>query len=341
MDESKIEKAIYLISELEQIFKELNDQEFDDRLFERISYLLLSILDPRDLQKHSKIAEFLLLNKRKSQLLAFIRHAITLNYSFEASKNGNKAFVSPYYVQWYNDGVMFLEGKERFAGLIGLYTNSEVKYAISDRDVREGEEFEKNDLKFISVEEISALRTNKNIRDLPSFETPLNELEKMIKDNEKNEFKYQEWIERYPWTLGLQYKLVQSHTQFDNENIPDFTAIRTHDDYRDIFEIKQPFLKLFRNGGGFTSEFNDSWNQVERYLNFVRENKDYLYRNKGLRFENPSCSLIIGYNLNPNQREELRRKEKMNPSIRILTYNDLIALCKNTIEILKSRENKQ
>ena len=82
----------------------------------------------------------------------------------------------------------------------------------------------------------------------------------------------------------MQYKLVQRHTQFDNENIPDFTAIRTHDDYRDIFEIKQPFLNLFRQTKGFTSEFHDSSNQVERYLNFVRENKDYLRRSKG--FEN-------------------------------------------------------
>lgn len=282
----------------------------------------------------------MLKNKHRSQLLAYIRHIITLNYSLKgSSKDGNKAFVSPLDVQWYDEGVMYLEGEVPFTGLIGLYINNEARYAISNRDAGCGEELTKDDLSFISIGEANNLLKelkNRSIKDISDLETPLNIMEKMLKDGEESEFKYQEWIKKYPWILGLQYKLVQRHTQFDNENIPDFTAIRTHDDYRDIFEIKQPFLNLFRQTKGFTSEFNDSWNQVERYLDFVRENKDYLRRSKGLKFENPKCFLIIGYNLTPSEREEIRRKEKLNPSITILTYNDLIAFGKNTVGILKS-----
>ncbi|ABE51549.1 Shedu anti-phage system protein SduA domain-containing protein [Methanococcoides burtonii] len=159
----------------------------------------------------------------------------------------------------------------------------------------------------------------------------------MLEDGEETEHRYQEWIEKYPWILGLQYSLVQRHTQFDNENIPDFTAVRVHDNSRDIFEIKQPFLNLFRKNGVFSSEFNDSWNQIERYLDFARENKDYLRRSKGLNIENPKCYLLIGYNLTHEERDKIRRKEKLNSSIIILTYNDLIQFAENTVGFLKSR----
>lgn len=339
MVESKKDIGIRLICELEEIFKELPDKEFDDGVFERVDSLLLSILNPDNVHKHSNIQDFLLTNKNRSQLLAYIRHAITQNYSFRGyGENGKKIFVSPNHTQWYDDGVMFLEGEELFAGYIGLYINGEVRYALSNRDSRVGEIFEKDDLKFISIDEANTLSRElekKRIKNLSSLEMPIYELEKMLKDHEKSESKYQEWIEKYPWILGLQYKTIQPHPIFDNENIPDFNGIRTHDDYRDIIEIKQPFLNLFRQDGGYTSEFNDSWNQVERYLLHVKENKDYLDRNKGLKFENPSCILIIGYDLSSSQREALRKKEKMNSAIKIYTYNDLIAYGKYTVDILK------
>lgn len=62
MVESKMEKGISLICELEEIFKNISDEEFDSRLFERIDFLLLSILDPGDLHNHSSIAEFLVVS---------------------------------------------------------------------------------------------------------------------------------------------------------------------------------------------------------------------------------------------------------------------------------------
>lgn len=339
MVESKKEIGIRLICDLEEIFKELPDKEFDDEVFERVDSLLLSILNPNNVHKHSNIQDFLLTNKNRSQLLAYIRYAITHNYSFiGCDKNGKKVFVSPNYTQWYDDGVMFLEGNELFTGYIGLYINSEVRYALSNRDARDGEIFTRDDLKFISADEANTLSRElekKRVKNLSSLEIPIYELEKMLMDHEKSESKYQEWIKKYPWILGLQYKIIQRHPKFDNENIPDFNGIRTHDDYRDIIEIKQPFLNLFRQDGGYTSEFNDSWNQVERYLLYVKENEDYLDRNKGLKFENPTCILIIGYDLSSSQRGALRKKEKMNSAIKIYTYNDLIVYGKYTVNILK------
>jgi TPR repeat protein len=38
--------------------------------------------------------------------------------------------------------------------------------------------------------------------------------------------------------------------------------------------------------GEFHSNFNDAWNQAERYVTFARDERDYLLRQKNLRFEN-------------------------------------------------------
>lgn len=60
MVESKKEIGIRLICDLEEIFKELPDKEFDDEVFERIDSLLLSILNPENVHKHSNIQDFCL-----------------------------------------------------------------------------------------------------------------------------------------------------------------------------------------------------------------------------------------------------------------------------------------
>ncbi len=336
MVNSKTEKAICLIDELEQVLIGLSDEDYDPELFEKVDSLLQSILDPNDRKKHSILANFLLYNKRKFQFIAYIWYVIIKKYSFKGSKDGQELYVSPNYVQWYDDGVMFLEGNKPFSGYIGLYQNDEVKYAISTRDAEGGEILTKDDFKFISIDDAQKLSRKLINSTASDLRLPIYKLNQMLQDKEESELRYQEWIEEYHWVLGLQYILVQRHSKFDDENIPDFTAIRVHDKGRDIYEIKQPFLNLFRQDGKFSSEFNDSWNQIERYLDFTRENKEYLRRNKGINIESPKCYLIIGYNLTPEERKNIRSKEKLNTAITVLTYNDLIQFAENTITFLET-----
>ena len=157
----------------------------------------------------------------------------------------------------------------------------------------------------------------------------------MLERRERRESEYQKWIQRYSWVLGLQYESVQDHRKLDDENIPDFTGVRVNNKKRDIFEIKQPFLPIFRKDGNFTSEFNDAWNQIERYLNFARDEKDFL-RRKGLNFDNPKCYLIIGFGIHDDGLEKIRAKERANSVIEILTYNDLMIFAEQTIEFVKN-----
>ena len=174
---------------------------------------------------------------------------------------------------------------------------------------------------------------------LTDLETPLQELNDLLHNRNEDEVKYQEFLEKYPWILGVQYEKIQRHSNFDDKNIPDFTCVRIHDKYRDIIEIKQPFLTIFRKDGEFSSEFNDAWNQAERYLNFAREEKDYL-RRKGLNFDNPKCSLIIGFKLSDEELSKMRTKGRLNPAIGLLTYDDLVVFAKTTVDFIKKLKEK-
>lgn len=136
--------------------------------------------------------------------------------------------------------------------------------------------------------------------------------------------------------MGAQYARIDSHKTFNDDNIPDFTGVRVRDAARDIIEIKPPFLPLFKENNCFRAEFNNAWDQGERYLDFARNDSDYLKRQKGLFFDNPKCYLIAGYNLNDEQFKELRRKERMNPAITTLTYNDVLAMAHSTVAFVKA-----
>jgi len=71
-------------------------------------------------------------------------------------------------------------------------------------------------------------------------------------------------------------------------------------------------------------------------LDFTRQEAEYLRRQKGLFFDNPKCYLLIGYNLSEKQLKEIRRKERLNPAITILTYNDLLSMAKSTVDFIKA-----
>jgi hypothetical protein len=154
----------------------------------------------------------------------------------------------------------------------------------------------------------------------------LQELAHLLNSECKDEARYQELLSRNPWLLEAQHSRIDRHKKFDDKNIPDFTATRHRDECHDIIEVKQPFLELFRADGNFSAEFNDSWNQAERYYLFAKDNRDFLLREKGLRFENPRCLLLAGYKLNEDQLKAVRQKESLFPAITVLTYESLMKI---------------
>jgi len=335
MNEQKIERGNQIINELVGILRELTDREVKIFLGAGpMDNLLKAILDPSRVKEYPNIAEFLLANKARASLLAFVRHAITQNYSFKGGEKGKEGFVSPHHVQWFDDGVMFTEGREPFTGLIGLYRNKELRYAMAARDARGGEELGKEDFQFATIDELKTALKAVPAEEIGDLERPLRELTQLLTAGQRDESKYQELIQKYPWILGAHYHSVQDLRKLDDGNIPDFTGVRVRDNYRDIIEIKSPFMPILRRDGEFASEFNSAWNQAERYLNFVRQEKDYL-RRKGLNFQLPRCYLIVGFRLSDQALMKMTTKQSMNPAIEIWTYDHLIWLAERTVKFVK------
>lgn len=201
-------------------------------------------------------------------------------------------------------------------------------------------------LQTVSPEDYFNEESESGVRAIPpsqidDLEKPIRDLTNLLDANQVNESKYQELIARYPWMLGAQYNSVDDHRKLDDKNIPDFTVVKARDNCRDILEIKSPFMPILRKDLKLTSEFNEAWNQAERYLKFARENKDYLQRQKGLLFENPRCYLLAGHRLALEARKKLEIKQAMNPAIEILTYDNLKALAQETVHWIRNLKSKQ
>jgi hypothetical protein len=52
------------------------------------------------------------------------------------------------------------------------------------------------------------------------------------------------------------------------------------------------------------------------------------------------CYLIAGYKLRDDALNKIRIKQRMNPAIDVLTYDDLIALTQKTVEFVRSLQSK-
>lgn len=169
---------------------------------------------------------------------------------------------------------------------------------------------------------------------LQHMENGLSRLKQLLIERNESESIYQELLAEHPWMLGGLYSEINRHSALDDQRIPDFTAIRCYDHCLDIIEIKQPFLKLFRKKGGYAAAFNDAWNQAESYISFAVQQRSYLYEEKGLRFDNPRCILLLGYNLTPKKLREIRKKEGLGRIITVFTYDHLVETASHVYSLM-------
>ena len=193
------------------------------------------------------------------------------------SEKTPNVYASPYFRQWISDGVVYLEGNERFAGAFALYRNGEVFAGVASRDLKEGRAITpEEDIEFIPLKEANDALRKLSVAQLEGSQRPTEKLQALLRAKVNDESKYQELLAEAPWALGMQYRKIQRHTALDDENIPDFTAVRSYDGLRDIIEVKLPFMPVVKaDGKHFRAEFNESLDQAERYLDFVHANHDY------------------------------------------------------------------
>ena len=328
-----------LANKLSDVISKVSDQEVVEILGSgALDNLLKSILSPKDSEKNTIPQESFPASKWRKTLIALLKHAIRSNHGLikGVTEDGNNGYVSPSYIQWFDDGMIILQREKPFGGFLGRYPNNkELSYAILARDTKAGDEIGPEDFEFVDPDKFQESLSQFPKKQLSNLREPIRKLESLLSSQNNDESRYQELLIQCPWVLGFTYKLVQRHTRLDDQNIPDFTGVRVHDEGRDIIEIKPPFTKMFRENGDFGNEFNEAWNQAERYLDFARQDKDYLAR-KNFKFDNPKCTLILGYNLTVNDLARVRTKERLNPAISLRTYNDLLVSMKATVSFIES-----
>lgn len=171
---------------------------------------------------------------------------------------------------------------------------------------------------------------------IDAMRNAIQELDDLLSAKCDDESKYQELLQRNPWILGASYSEVNRHVKLNDENVPDFTAIRAYDGCNDVIELKQPFLSLFRQDGSFAASFNDSWNQAERYLDFCNQQRTYLLHEKQIKFENPRCLLLLGFNVNSMGIKCIKTKESMNRLISVVTYDQLLDQARHVLKLVGS-----
>src|SRR5712692_1609217 len=149
-DKSHIDEALRRVISL---LRGANDDEIPALLGDGILDDFLQAIAKPKIPGQGTPYEYLLANKHRLQLLALLRIAITRNYSIAAKANDLDVFVSPTELQWFPEGVMFVQGKERFAGLLGYYEAGRVMFAIAARDARPGESLGKDHFLFVDLDE--------------------------------------------------------------------------------------------------------------------------------------------------------------------------------------------
>lgn len=334
----RVSRAKRLVHEAADAVRALADGDIPDALGSgAMDALLAAIVPPGSSTTYGSLQEFFLAYKHRLALLALVRHAITRNHAYSGAVPGSgTGYISPFHAQWFDDGVIFLQGRdERFAGLFGLYRkDGSLSYAVAARSIAAGEEFGPEALAFISVEEFRDRARTIAPKSLSDLRRPLEELERLIEMDVREEKTYQELLQAAPWLLGLEYSSVDRHTALDDRNVPDFTGVRAKDGKRDIIEIKTPSLAIFKQDGEFHSEFHQAWDQAERYLNFSIQERDYLAR-KHLSFDNPRCIIIAGRRAPPAWMDKLMAKQRLQPALWVLTYDDLLSYARHTVQFIE------
>jgi len=336
MDSSSNHSRNEHLAALVNSLSELSDDDFLEAWRSGLLGKLIQSLAPPVRPENSSFYDYALSNKLRLAWLAQVRLWISTTYSAKGWIGKVPAYTSPWFNQWFDDSVLLLQGESPFEGLICKYKDGELSFATSAVDKQAGEEIGPGDLVFTSINEVVATAS----RSQRPHQDAVEQLDYMLQNAVSVESEYQQFLELHPWIFGLQYHAIQRHGALDDRNIPDFTGVRTLDGARDVFEIKQPFLKLFRSGGSFTAEFNDAIHQAERYLHFVDKNAGYLMSEKGLRFENAKAVLVVGYKLTRSQLDEIRRKERMNPRLSIVTFDSLLQLARETAGFLRLGNDK-
>lgn len=330
-----IETARRHLRELTALVEKASDEDAAQILGSGGLESLLSAVLPQKRRPSHSVYQHLIGHKRRASLMAQVRNAINERFSFEAPDG--LSFVSPTRVQWFYDGLTFLQGGEPFRGVVGLYRNDELSWGLGVNDAAPGTSLGPAITDFVTLDQ--AKKSFRAADAEPAM--GLSELLGLVvREDEAPDtvaLEYAAVLARHPWMLGGQHTAVEVHAHRD-PNLPTVTAVRAADGARDVLILEPPTLGIVGKTGKILQSFADAWHRAQRTLTFVQRQSDYLGRELGMRIDQPRCLLIGGSGLGERERDIVRQeREAHDAAVRLLTYDDLHRLAERTLAFFEPR----
>jgi len=167
--------------------------------------------------------------------------------------------------------------------------------------------------------------------DIADYEKSIQDYEIKINSPKIGEPELQDFFLNNPIIIDRRITKLIPKKSLGGENYPDFIAV-LHNKQHILIEIETPTKRLYTRNGHPTSEFSQADQQIQDYLRWTNEDKDYLRKPMreiplpDMSVENTSGLLIIGMrkNLSPEEERRLERRKFECKNYRIETFDELL-----------------
>lgn len=154
----------------------------------------------------------------------------------------------------------------------------------------------------------------------------IDEFKRLI-DAQEREQEYQEFLEDHLWIFGARYVDSRDNRALTRDEEVDF-CLEAVNGYYDIFEIKRPSHRVMvkdrsHNSYRPSAKLSEAVSQVENYIREIEASHGDILRRDGLDILKPRGTVVIGSNLNPDEREGLRVHNSFLNRIDVVTYSEL------------------
>jgi hypothetical protein len=324
-----VTRAKKALREVREIVERVNDADAEQILGDGNLEKLLTSVVPAPTRNTKSTHEHLAKHKRRASLLARLRHDINDRSAFAVDGH----YVSPTRVQWFYDGLTFLEGQEPYRGVVGLYRDGVIGYGLGVDDVGKEDSLGPLASDFVSLDD--AKKSFRGATGKPS--DALAEMMELATEGGPDTTAWVDLLARHPWVLGAQHASV-ARVDKQDPDLPKVVGKRARDGATDIILVEPQSTPIVGKTGKVLASFRGVWGRAEQLRSFVQRQASYLSRELRLKIREPRFLIIAGGALTDDERAAVRREmEAHHAAVRLLTYDELRRLAERTLAFFESR----
>lgn len=177
--------------------------------------------------------------------------------------------------------------------------------------------------------QLNALDSRVDARE--AYAALLEEFEKLMQGPEEP---VHQFLKAHPELISPASDKFWSKLHF-GDRVSDFVFREPYNDY-ELVEIEAPIRTMFRKDGQQREELTHAINQISDWIRYIEDNRQKVETELGLTgiSTNPRSLVVIGRSdtLTTDDRRKLTTIQNQIPKLRILTYDDLLASARATLE---------